>query len=374
MSPNAEGLDHHSLQVLNNEGRSTATTVADTGAAVPGLLLLQDRGEGCEDTGARGTERVADGNRATEDVDALGVEAEDLNVGQGNNGESLVDLVEVNVLLGQTSVLDGLGDGQGRGSGEALGLMGGIGPANDLGKGLDTELLKLALRDEDNSGSTVVDGRSVGGSDGAVGDEDSAGSLELVDVQVLDLLVLVDGDSRLAAATADLDRSDLGEETGGGRGLSLLVGVDGILVLLLTGDAVLLAAELSLHAHKLLLSVCVPKTIRLDSIDEASLAILDTSAEVGEVVGGVGHALSAASDNDVRTAGDNSLCAKDHGLQAGSANLVDGGADDLVGEAGIDGALTGRGLANTGGAVMSVHAYIVPCGWEVGKDSDRWDH
>lgn len=46
--------------------------------------------------------------------------------------------------------------------------MGGIAPAQDLGDGLEVELLQLSLGDKDKGSTTVGQGRSVGGSDGTI--------------------------------------------------------------------------------------------------------------------------------------------------------------------------------------------------------------
>ena len=153
------------LEVLDDESRGTTATVADTGDTNLGLSLRQDRGQGGDDTSTGAAQRVADGDRATVDVDLLGVKAKDLEVGKSDNGESLVDLVVVDVLLGEAGVLDGLGDGEGRSDGEALGLTLSVAPAENLGDGGQVELLELGLGDEDDGGATVVDGGGVGGGD-----------------------------------------------------------------------------------------------------------------------------------------------------------------------------------------------------------------
>lgn len=59
-------------------------------------------------------------------------------------------------------MLQSLGDSQSGGSGELAGLVGGITPAQDLGNGLQAELLDLGLGDQDNSGGTVVEGEELG--------------------------------------------------------------------------------------------------------------------------------------------------------------------------------------------------------------------
>lgn len=292
---------------------------------------------------------MADGNGATVDVDLLRRKAEDLHVGESDNREGLVDLVEINVLLLDTGMLDGLGNGDSRGSGKALGLVGGITPTKDLGDGLDTKLLKLSLGDKNNGSGTIVDGGGVGSSDGTIlGLEDGTGRLEFLDVEVLDLLITVNLDGRLAAATRDLDRNNFLEQTSLGGGLGLLVGVDGILVLGFTAQLMVLGAELGLDTHELL-AIGITETIGLNTVDKAAVTVLDASAEVGHIMGDVGHALGAAGDNDIGIASHDGLGAKDDGLHAGSAHLVDGGGDNLVRETGLQGALAGRGLADTGG-------------------------
>lgn len=137
------------MQILNDQSRGTAATVADTSTANLGTPFLEDRGQSGDDTGTGAAKRVADGDGAAIDVDLAGVEVQELHVGEGNDGEGLVDLVKVNVLVGETGVLDSLGDGQGGSNGEALGLARSVTPSEDLGNGLEAELLDFGLRHED---------------------------------------------------------------------------------------------------------------------------------------------------------------------------------------------------------------------------------
>lgn len=339
------------MQVLNDKSGSTATAVADTSAANLGTLLLEDGGEGGDDTGTRGTERVANGNRAAVDVDFVSRKVEELHVGEGNDGEGLVDLVKVDIVLSETGVLDGLGDGGSRSDSEALRLTLGIGPAQNLGNGLNTELLDLGLGHEDNSGGTIIDGGGVGGGDGAVGLESRAHSLELSLVQVLDLIVAVNGDVGLATAAANLDRDNLLEETSLGGGLGLLVRVDSVLVLSFTSELVLDSAELGLETHVLLL-VNIGQAILEDTVDESLVAVLGAVAEVGKVVRSVGHGLSSASDDNIGGAEHDVLGTEDDGLEGRSADLVDGGGNGGLGEAGAHGALACRSLAEAAGVVL----------------------
>lgn len=94
--------------------------------------------------------------------------------------------------------------------------------------------------------------------------------------------------------------------------------------------------------------VCVGETILQDAVDELLVAKLGAVAHVGEVVGHVGHALGAASDDDVGIAANDGLGGEGDGLDGGGADLVDGGSDGGLREAGVDGALSGGVLAQVG--------------------------
>lgn len=343
------GSEVHSLQVLDNESRGAAAAVADTSDTDLGLLLTQHGGEGSQDTSTRASQRVSDGDGTAKDIDLLIIQVQELDVGQSNDREGLVDLVVVNVLLCQAGMLESLGDGQCGGNGEALGLPRGISPAQNLSDRLKSELLQLGLGDQDDGSGAIVERRGIGGRDGtAIGNENRAHRLQLLSVEVLDLLVPIDRDSGFVPSAANLDGSDLGlEDTSLGRSLSTLVCLDGILILLLAGHAVVRRAELGLHAHELLLAVGIAEAVLLHAVHEGSITVLVTGTKVREVVGGVGHALGTTSDNDRSVAGDNGLRTKDDGLQARRAHLVDRCADDTVGKTGVYGALAGRSLADT---------------------------
>lgn len=165
---------------------------------------------------------------------------------------------------------------------------------------------------------------------------------------VLGLVVLVDDLRGLAAAARNLNRNNLLLEPAGlRRGNGLLVGADAVVVLLLTVEAVVVGALLGRQTH-VLVRVRVGQTILEDTIDEGLVAELGTRAQVGQIVGSVGHALGTSSDDDVGIAGDDGLSTDDEGLDRRGAHLVDGGADDGLGEACSDGTLAGGILAKAG--------------------------
>lgn len=240
-------------------------------------------------------------------------------------------------------MLDSLGDGGSGSNGESLGLTLGVSPAENLGNGLQSKLLELGLGDQNNGSGAVVQGSSVGGGDGAVRLEGRAHSLELGLVEVLDLVIPVNDNGRLASATADLNGDNLLEETGFSGSLSPLVGVDGIFILSLTAEVVLVGAELGLETHVLVLEG-IGQTVLEDTVDEGLVAVLGTGAEVGQVVGGVGHGFGTGSDDDVVDTEHDVLGTEDDGLQRRGAHLVDGGGDDVLAKASTDSGLAGGSL------------------------------
>lgn len=362
---------------LNNQGTGTATAVADADAAELALLGLEDTNQSRQDTGTAGTERVANGNSTTVNVDLVLRKAKQLHVGQSDNAEGLVNLESINGLLGHASVLESLGNSQSRGSSELVGGVSGITPAEDLGNRLEAELLDLSLGNQNVGSGTVVQRGGVGGSHGAgAGNESGLHGTQLLGVElyegetsqrvrsiklleqqltyVLGLIILGDGNTRLATETGDLDGGNLVvENTGLLSSLGLLVGTDGVVVLLFTVELVVLGTLLGGQTHKLLLSVGILQTVLLNSVNQALVSVLGASAEVGQVVGGVRHGLSATSNNDIGVSGHDGLGTENDGLQAGGADLVDGGADGGIREASADSALAGRVLSNAIGSVST---------------------
>jgi hypothetical protein len=165
-----------------------------------------------------------------------------------------------------------------------------------------------------------------------------------MDTHVLGLIVDRDSDRGLATALGYLDGGNLrGEPASLSCCDSLLVRADAVLVLVLTSEAVIVSALLTLESHVLLL-VGVGKTILEDTVNQRLVAELGTSPHVGEVVGDIRHALGTGSDNDIGIASDDGLGTDNQGLDRGGAHLVDGGGNGRLGETSTNGALAGRVL------------------------------
>lgn len=235
------------LKALDDHSGGSATAVADGSTTL--LALLQQVGEGDEDAGARGTDGVTETNSTSSNVDLLGVQAQELVVGKGNDREGLVELEKINVLNLQVSLLEGLGEGSSRGNGEINGGNRGIGKGQDASEGLQAELVGLGAGHEDNGGGTIVQGRGVGGSDGTVNLlEDGLQAGNLVKLDVLVLLILSKG--LIAPLVLDGDWDDLvGEDTVlpglGSAGIRL----NSMGILLLTSNLELVGSVLSAVTH-----------------------------------------------------------------------------------------------------------------------------
>lgn len=292
---------------------------------------------------------MAESDGTTVEVDLVLTDAAELHVGKSDDGEGLVDLESVNGADLDTGVLQSLGHGERGSGGELVRRVSSIAPAPDLSNGLQTVLLDGLLGSEDDGGGTVGERGSVGSGDGtSAGNENGLKRLGLRLVEVLGLVVLVDNDVGLAPAAADLNGGNLLLEPAvllGG--LSLLVGADAVVVLVLAREAVLRSTQLSLDTHMLRL-VNVGKAVLQDTVDQLLVAELGAGAQVGEVVGDVGHRLGATSDDDIGVAGDDGLGTEDDGLQGRGADLVDGGSDGGLGKASTESALAGRVLTEAG--------------------------
>ncbi|KAI7165201.1 Acetyl-CoA acetyltransferase [Hortaea werneckii] len=225
-------------------------------------------------------------------VDLLFCQTQQLHVGKRDDRKGLVDLKGIDVLLLDTRVRERLRDGQGRGSGELRWLLGSITPAQNLSDGLQTVLLDVFLACEDERD-------------------------------------LLSKPPRLL------------------RELRLLVAPDTVVVLLLAVEVVVRSTLLSSETH-VLLCVCVRQTVLQHAVDHAHVAELGTSAHVGEVVRGVAHAFRTANDDTVSATAHDRLCAQAHSLHRTGADLVYGRGYHAVRQAGVDGTLSGRVLAEVG--------------------------
>jgi hypothetical protein len=165
------------LQRLNNNGRSTTTSVANSGAADLAVLLLEHTEEGGCYPGTGSTERVAKCNSTTVDVDLVFADTQNLHVRKRDNTEGLVDLESVNSGLLDLGVLQSLGHSEGGRGGELGRVLLSISPSKNLANRLEVVLLDSSLRRKDESSGAIGEWRGVGRGDGSLlleGGADSA--------------------------------------------------------------------------------------------------------------------------------------------------------------------------------------------------------
>ncbi len=133
--------------------------------------------------------------------------------------------------------------------------------------------------------------------------------------------------------------------------------VGSIFVLLLAGDLKLVGHILSGLAHVVVV-VNVPETIIDHGIDNHVIAHAEAFARGGHEIGCVGHGLHATGNHDFRITGLDGLCSESHGLEAGTADLVDGHGANLRRESAFNGSLARRVLSKAGLENIAHDAFI----------------
>lgn len=288
---------------------------------------------------------MAQGNRATLLVHLRGVKTKSLLDSLADGSESLVDLPYGDILNLQAGALEDLGDGESGSEREVDGGGSGISRGNDAGGdvGVAPEGLEDRLGSENEGRGAVGEGRGVGSGDCAVLLEGGAERAHLGRVD--GLVLLVDGDDGGALAGGDAEGLNLGVEGFGvPGGLCAAVGLEGVLILLLAGDAELLCGVFGAVAHVDLV-VDVPKAV----LDETVLGgnIAEGGGIAGEVTGHLGHVFHTTGNLSLSETELDVLGGQRDGLQAGSADLVDCDSLNRLRESSTNDNLASWGLAST---------------------------
>ena len=118
-------------------------------------------------------------------------------------------------------------------------------------------------------------------------------------------------------------------------------------VLLLAADAVAGRDLLRAHAHMEVV-VDLPEAVLDHRIHQRAVAHAIAAASLGQQIGRVGHRLHAAGDDHFGVFRLDGLRGQGHGLQARTADLVDGERGYLIGQSAVDRGLARRSLAETG--------------------------
>lgn len=136
---------------------------ADLLAAPPQLVE-----QGADLAGAGAAEGVAEGDGAALGVDFLHGEAELVGAPEALGGEGLVDLEDVDVVLGEAGELEDLGDGLPGAEAHEQGLDADDGGGDELAEDGLAEALGGAAAHHEHGGGAVADLRGVAGVDAAV--------------------------------------------------------------------------------------------------------------------------------------------------------------------------------------------------------------
>lgn len=303
-----------------------------------------------QDTGSRASQGVTQRNGTSQRVDLGVLKTQDLGVGQDDTGESLVELPNSDLFLGDSSTLQSDRDSLGGGDREVNGGHGSISVADNSGQdaGIATVLLSNLLVAQNKSASSVVKGRRVGGSDGA-GAVTDKGRLQGGDLLELDVQVpLVSVDDDLALAVLNGNGGDfVSKGLVSPSFLCVAVRLDGVFVLLLTGDVVLLDSVLAAVAH-VELGVDISQPILDQAVLELGVSKGRKAARAVDVVRNLGHVLHATGDLGLSKTKLDVLRSESDGLETRRAHLVDGDGLDALRNTGEDGSLASGSLANRG--------------------------
>lgn len=209
-------------------------------------------------------------------IDLLLAQAQELQVGERNDAESLVDLEGVNILNLDVGVLQRLGNRK-RGCRRELGrFLRRVAPAEDAGHRRERVGFQKRFRDEEERRCAVGERRSVGcrHRPGAVGYECWFHGLKLFDIErhLWFFVQRDDGRRTFAAGGWDGDRGDFWrEETGFGGVLGFLDGTNSVGILVSAGKGVVRGTFFGLEAHVVgRVGVCEP--IPEDAVDECGIA------------------------------------------------------------------------------------------------------
>src|SRR5215218_10210469 len=146
-------------------GQTLADTDAEGRDPILAAAALQLADQGAGEAGAGAAERVAEGDRAAVDVEALLLDPELASAGEDLRGEGLAQLDQVELVDRQAGVLQRAGDGLDRPDAHEGGVdprdTGGDHPRQRLG----ADLLDAFLGGDQHAGGAVVQGRGVAGGD-----------------------------------------------------------------------------------------------------------------------------------------------------------------------------------------------------------------
>ena len=137
----------HQSHRLEDSGGAHASSYAHGDHSVAGFAAGHLAQEGGGEFGSGAAEGVAEGDGSAVDVEAGGVEAEDLDDGEGLGGEGFVELDEVDLVEGEAGEFEHFGDGVDGADAHLLGVAAGVGEGDEAGQRRGCRGRRRGLRD-----------------------------------------------------------------------------------------------------------------------------------------------------------------------------------------------------------------------------------
>src|SRR5271157_716625 len=305
------------------DGHGNPLTAADTkrGDATLAAGPLQPGQKSDQDPRAGTADRVPERDGTAVDVGLLGRQAQFFPAGQSNDGESLVELKQIDIRDAPADLVQQFLDRPDRRGREPLRLLAMDRDTDNPRPGLQSQRLTLLRRGHQQCRGPIIDARGIAGSDGAVGVEGGTQAAHLALVELVQALVLADRCGH--ALDGDRDRGDLINENLVGDGLAgTSMALDREVVLLLAGEAKLGGALIGERTHRLV-AVGVGQSVVHHGVHHLAVAHAVALAGLEQQIGRPAHALHAARDGHARVTHADHLVDQHHGSHPRGASLVD---------------------------------------------------
>src|SRR5262245_9962273 len=342
----------------------------DADAATAATELVDER---ADDAGARSADRVAERDRPAVDVDVVLFDAEHAHRVEGDRGEGLVDLPEVDVLGALADLLQRLLGGVGRGFRQVGEVVGDRAVGEHASQRRAAFLLRPLGGGDDYRPSPVVDPRRVAGGVGGVLATDRPQAGERLD-RGLGTDRLVGLDRVLALARLDRHTGDLvGQAAGVGRLGGQSVGALGEAVHVGAGD-LQLVGDLARLVDHLLLGEGVGEAVVDHRVDRLDVPHPEAGAGARQQVGRLAHRLHAAGDRDLRVAGADRQVGDAERAHPRGADLVDRLGGHLLRDAALDLGLARGDLPLAGLQDLAEDDLLDLAGIDAGALQGRLDH
>mmetsp|Transcript_11525 Transcript_11525/g.23307 ORF Transcript_11525/g.23307 Transcript_11525/m.23307 type:complete len:247 (-) Transcript_11525:582-1322(-) len=240
------------MKSLNHNGRSSTTAVANRSTTKSSVFRLEYTIKSADNTRSRAADGMSQSYSTTMNIHSRHIQVQDLSIGNGYNREGLVDLVVLDILQRQTSMLHSARDSIRRCDGELNGVTSSITIASDLEQRLQVVLTRKLSTDHNHRCSAIIQLGGVGSSDGSILHEGRLERAHLVQLSAERLLITRDQSRLLAFLRGDGDGCNFSiEQTSSPGSIGALITLCSKVILVLAGDVVLSSTCLTTVTHVL---------------------------------------------------------------------------------------------------------------------------